>query len=160
MKNIPFEKYFREFAAEFWPDKMRQDTDFWRWFAAQSRAESGFDPKAVSRAGACGLMQIMPATWREIRLTLPELSADIFHPKSNIRAGIYYDRFCYDYIGMQEGLERLLATFAAYNCGPGRIRRLIEEYWPENYAELEKHIPYRETREYVRRIRRFKMGVE
>ena len=93
------------------------------------QAESGFNPRAVSSKGAKGLMQLMPATARDFGVLDP------FHPGENIRAGVAY-------------LARLLARFdqnveralAAYNAGPERVER---------YNGVP---PYRETRDYVKKI--------
>lgn len=92
-------------------------------------AESWFNPKAVSHAGAEGLMQLMPATQRQFGVEDP------FDPVSNIAAGTAY-------------LAELLAQFedwelavAAYNAGPGAVRR--HDGVP----------PFSETVEYLRRVR-------
>lgn len=66
----------------------------------------------VSRAGAMGLMQLMPGTWRDIRATLG-LGSDPFDPQDNILAGTFYLRLMYDRFGYP-------GLFAAYNAGPGR----------------------------------------
>jgi soluble lytic murein transglycosylase-like protein len=102
-------------------------------------------------------MQIMPLTWREIRLYLPDLGADITAPKDNIRAGIWYVRWCFERfkkIGVFR--DRLLIAFASYNCGPSRIKRLIEKTEEVEFAKLCPMIPYKETRDYVARIIRFR----
>lgn len=93
------------------------------------QAESGFNRWAVSPKGAMGLMQLMPATARDLGV------ADPFHPGQNIRAGVRY-------------LAELLARFdrdvvralAAYNAGPERV---------EQYKGVP---PYRETQDYVKKI--------
>ncbi|MBB2157852.1 MAG: lytic transglycosylase domain-containing protein [Acetobacter orientalis] len=82
------------------------------WVRAVLRAESAGDPHAVSSAGAMGLMQLMPGTWKEVRRTL-NLGADPFDPHDNIAAGAAYLRWLHDRYG-DEGF------LAAYNAGPGR----------------------------------------
>lgn len=67
----------------------------------------------VSRAGAMGLMQLMPGTWSAMRATLG-LGGDPFDPHDNILAGTAYLRLMYDRFGYP-------AMFAAYNAGPGRV---------------------------------------
>ncbi|WP_312162934.1 lytic transglycosylase domain-containing protein [Phenylobacterium sp.] len=82
------------------------------WIAAVLRAESGGDARAVSPAGAMGLMQLMPETWSDLRQRLA-LGADPFDPRDNILAGAGY---------LRELLDRYGPTgfLAAYNAGPGR----------------------------------------
>ncbi|MBV1838841.1 lytic transglycosylase domain-containing protein [Acetobacter estunensis] len=82
------------------------------WVRAVLQAESAGDPDAVSGAGAMGLMQLMPGTWKDIRRTL-NLGADPFDPHDNIAAGAAYLRWLHDRYGDAGFL-------AAYNAGPGR----------------------------------------
>ncbi|MBO1325659.1 lytic transglycosylase domain-containing protein [Acetobacter sp. TBRC 12305] len=82
------------------------------WVRAVLHAESAGDPHAVSGAGAMGLMQLMPGTWKEVRRTL-NLGADPFDPHDNIVAGAAYLRWLHDRYGDAGFL-------AAYNAGPGR----------------------------------------
>ena len=75
--------------------------------------ESGGNPRAVSRAGALGLMQVLPATGRSLGFSRTDLRA----PTKNVEAGTKYltmmiDRFDGD----------LFKALAAYNCGPGKWR--------------------------------------
>ncbi|MGC9315931.1 MAG: lytic transglycosylase domain-containing protein [bacterium] len=154
--KIPFSEIFKTATLEFWTEEAKSDSGFFLWFAAQCRAESGFDPKAVSPAGARGLMQIMPLTWREIRLYLPNLGTDIHSPENSIRAGIWYARWCFNRFPMIPNFhDRLLTAFASYNCGPSRIKRLIEKNGVVVFDRLYPLIPYKETRDYVSRIVRF-----
>ncbi len=69
----------------------------------------------VSRAGAMGLMQLMPGTWREMR-SLLGLGEDPHDPRDNILAGTAYLRAMYDRFGYP-------GLFAAYNAGPARYAR-------------------------------------
>ncbi|MFZ7125668.1 MAG: lytic transglycosylase domain-containing protein [Desulfobacterales bacterium] len=93
------------------------------------RNESNFQPEAVSPAGAQGLMQLMPATARELGVENP------FDIRQNIDGGSKYLRRMMD---LFEGdLEK---TLAAYNAGPGTVRR---------YDGVP---PYPETRSYIRRV--------
>jgi hypothetical protein len=103
------------------------------WLRAVMRVESGGDAKSVSRKGAIGLMQLMPATYAELR-TRYGLGADPFDPHDNIQAGAAYLRELLDQYG-----ER--GFLAAYNAGPGRYEDHLRG----------RSLPA-ETTEYVRRI--------
>jgi hypothetical protein len=93
------------------------------------QVESKFRPTARSRKGAMGLMQLMPATAREYNVRNP------FEPKANIEAGIKHLKTLIDRFGSSIELG-----LAAYNAGPGAV---------EKFNGIP---PYRETRDYVRRI--------
>lgn len=82
------------------------------WVRAVLQAESAGDSRAVSSAGAMGLMQLMPGTWKDVRRTL-NLGNDPFDPRDNIAAGAAYLRWLHDRYGDAGFL-------AAYNAGPGR----------------------------------------
>ncbi len=88
------------------------------WIRAVMQAESAGDPRAVSRAGAMGLMQIMPGTWAELRAA-HGLGSDPFDPRDNILAGAAYLREMYDRFGSPGFL-------AAYNAGPARYAEHLE----------------------------------
>jgi hypothetical protein len=100
--------------------------------AAVIRAESNFAPRAVSRKGARGLMQLMPATARRLGVSR------VFDPKENIRAGTAY----LSELATRFGETSVELIAAAYNAGESAV----DEY---------KGVPpYRETKEYVRRVTR------
>ena len=103
------------------------------WLRTVMRAESGGDAKSVSSKGAIGLMQLMPATYAELRARYG-LGADPFDPHDNILAGAAYLRELLDQYG-----ER--GFLAAYNAGPGRY---------EDYLRG-RSLPA-ETTDYVERI--------
>jgi membrane-bound lytic murein transglycosylase F len=149
-----------------WPDKY--DVHFkkyakhyfgpgfdWRWFKAQAVAESGLNPKAESKTGARGIMQILPSTYEEIQKKNPHLQ-DMDSPRWNIAAGIYYDRTLYKrWQSPPPGEERLYFAFGSYNAGYTRIKNTYQRVDPPtaSWEEVERHVPG-QTRHYVRRIRR------
>lgn len=83
------------------------------WIWAVMRVESAGNARAVSRAGAIGLMQIMPATWAQLRAR-HGLGTDPLDVRDNIMAGAAYLREMHDRYG------NATAMLAAYNAGPGR----------------------------------------
>ena len=106
----PYDKLIKTYAEKY-------DFD-WRLIAAQIYQESRFDPAAVSRAGARGLMQIMPATASDLGLADPEL------PEASIHAGIkYLDRLRSRFEDSVPQNERLWMALAAYNTGFERVKR-------------------------------------
>lgn len=92
-------------------------------------AESAYQPTAISPKGAQGLMQLMPATEKELQVI------NVFDPVSNIEGGTRYLSTLLD-----EFNDNVDLAAAAYNAGPGAVRK---------YGGVP---PYKETREYVRRI--------
>ncbi len=85
------------------------------WIYAVMRQESGGRPDAVSLKGAMGLLQLMPATWRELTLEL-DLGDNPYDVRANVLAGSAYLRRMYDRFGSPGFL-------AAYNAGPERYAR-------------------------------------
>ena len=105
-------------------DRHRVDVEI---LHALIEVESGYRADAVSRRGARGLMQLMPATVERYNVWDP------FDPAANIDAGARYLRYLFDQFGMRGGL-------AAYNAGEGTVRR------------FHGVPPYRETTQYVDRV--------
>ncbi|WP_245760324.1 lytic transglycosylase domain-containing protein [Roseivivax halotolerans] len=101
------------------------------WIRAVMEVESAGNPRAVSHAGAMGLMQIMPGTWAELRAA-HRLGDDPFDPRDNILAGAAYLRQMYDRFGSPGFL-------AAYNAGPARY---------QEHLDTGRALP-RETRNYL-----------
>lgn len=89
-----------------------------RWIRAVLEAESAGDPHAISPKGAIGLMQIMPATWKDLRVR-HRLGADPYDPHDNIIAGAAYIRELFDRYGSP-------GWIAAYNAGPGRYEASLK----------------------------------
>jgi soluble lytic murein transglycosylase-like protein len=103
-----------------------------RLIRAVIRAESGFDPRAVSPRGACGLMQLMPETAAILGVR------DLFNPRQNIQAGARHLRAM-----MERFRNDLPMALAAYNAGERPV------------ASYRGIPPYPETREYVARVLRY-----
>ena len=91
-----------------------------RWLKAMAVVESGLNPKAVSKAGAIGVMQLMPGTASDMaeRLNIPD--APLF-PHINIRMGILYARRCWNIWKKEKGVERLRFMLGSYNAGPANM---------------------------------------
>jgi soluble lytic murein transglycosylase-like protein len=92
------------------------------------QVESNYNPKAVSSAGARGLMQLMPGTARQLGVT------DSFDPRQNIEAGVKYLK------QLKDQYQDDNLALAAYNAGPGSVQK---------YKSVP---PYPETRDYVQRV--------
>ena len=86
--------------------------------------ESGLNQAAKSQVGAVGVMQLMPATGEQMKV------GDIHQEDANIHAGVKYFHSMVDkYYGNEpmDDVNKVLFTFAAYNCGPGRVKQLRAE---------------------------------
>ncbi len=118
--------------------------------------ESKFKPDAVSRVGARGLMQIMPATGEEIANALGEpFDVDrLFDPETSIRYGCFYLRQQMDRFGQNKAV-----TLAAYNAGPHRAAQWLSEYGLDSKGRI-AYIPFEETRNYVDRVFRAQENYE
>lgn len=116
-----YDSLIQEFAKKY-------NVDF-ALVKAMIKAESGFNPLAVSRKGAKGLMQLMPET--ALRMNV----ANVFNPRENIDGGVRYFRHL---LSLFDNDLRL--SLAAYNAGENVV------------SELRSIPPYRETIDYVRRV--------
>ncbi len=121
LDTVPFGEEIRRAAERHGVDALL--------VAAIVEAESGFDPCAISRRGAVGLMQVMPATAGGVALDR------LMDPDLNVNLGTGYLRHLLD---LYEG--DLALALAAYNAGPANVRR---------YGGLP---PFRETQRYVERV--------
>ncbi|MDG4555524.1 MAG: transglycosylase SLT domain-containing protein [Candidatus Competibacter sp.] len=119
------------------------------WVYAVIRQESSFRPDARSPVGALGLMQLMPATGKQIAQELQDAAAapDLLQPGTNIRYGVHYLR------RMLERLQgNLILATAAYNAGPNKVAQWLPTGEPVPADVWAETIPYRETRAYVQRV--------
>jgi membrane-bound lytic murein transglycosylase F len=90
----------------------------WRLLAAVAYKESKFNPEAVSWAGACGLMQLMPNTAASLNLS----SEEIFLPQRNVAVAVDYLKSLEKlFPGIEDREERIKFVLASYNAGPGHI---------------------------------------
>ena len=123
------------------------------------RTESDFRPNAVSDAGACGLMQIMPETFEWLQtLSDSEVThseSELFNPEINIKYGTYYLSYLIDHYNGREEL-----AVAAYNGGFANVDSWLED---ERYSDdgiTLTEIPYNETSQYVERVENTKSMYE
>ena len=123
LDQAPFGELIRKTAAKYEVDP---DLVF-----SVVAAESNFNPKAISRRNARGLMQLLPETAKRLGVK------DIYDPAQNIDGGTRYLR---DLLKLYDG--DLALTLAAYNAGPGAV---------QHYGRIP---PYNETIRYVRAIRK------
>lgn len=120
------------------------------WAYGIARSESLFMRDARSSAGAIGLMQLMPATGRDVakEIKLPYSGlATLVDPKSNIHLGTTY----LGQMAERYGGNRVLAT-AAYNAGPHRVDRWLPKDSSIDARIWIENIPFNETRQYVKRV--------
>jgi membrane-bound lytic murein transglycosylase MltF len=115
-KFLALVQFFRTYADKY-------DMD-WLLMAAQGYQESQLDQNSRSPVGAVGVMQVMPATGKELGV------GDITEVEANIHAGVKYMRWMIDqYYGKEPmtQLDKALFAFASYNAGAGRISQLRKE---------------------------------
>jgi membrane-bound lytic murein transglycosylase MltF len=109
-------EFFRKYSAQYDMDHLLM--------MAQGYQESLLDQNAKSDVGAIGVMQLMPATGKEMD------TGDITQVEPNIHGGIKYISLMRDeFFGNEpmDGRNKMLFSFAAYNAGPGRVRKLRKE---------------------------------
>jgi membrane-bound lytic murein transglycosylase MltF len=131
-KYLKSTKWAKEATSEAEIAKFEKTVEFFRTYGdrydldyllmmAQGYQESQLNQEAKSPVGAIGVMQVMPATGKELAV------GDITQVEPNIHAGVKYMRFMMDQFYANEPMDRLnkgLFTFASYNAGPGRLQQL------------------------------------
>lgn len=148
-----YDQFFKKYAKHYFGPHVD-----WHWFKAQGIAESNLNPDAKSAVGALGIMQIMPATYKEILKKNPYLP-ETNEPRWNIAAGIFYDRMLYRKWKKKKTIstsERLSFSFASYNAGYGGVLRAYKRASKKHgdvkkWQQVESYAPG-ETRFYVKRI--------
>jgi membrane-bound lytic murein transglycosylase MltF len=150
-----FQSLFRRYGDRYGFD--------WLAIAAQAYQESGLDHDRRSRAGAIGLMQILPSTARGPRVGIP----DITDVENNVHAGVKYLAFLRDHYFSDPNLadeDRVAFAWAAYNAGPAKVRRMRErsremgldpDRWFHNVEYAALAIVGRETVRYVANIYKY-----
>ena len=128
VRNALAEKEFERFkgAVEFFKQYSQQYDFDWLMIAALAYQESGIDQTKRSRAGAVGVMQLLPSTAADPNVNIRKIEV----MEHNIHAGVKYLRFLHDRYFKNEpmdALNKMLFTFASYNAGPGRVIKLRRE---------------------------------
>jgi membrane-bound lytic murein transglycosylase MltF len=156
---------FREVVHFFQEYGQKYDLDF-LLMAAQGYQESRLDQSVKSPVGAVGVMQVMPATAKEMNV------GDIHQVGPNIHAGVKYVRFMIDQYYAGEPMDQLnrgLFAFASYNAGPGRIaqmrkiaakRGLNPNVWFNNVEIVAAEKIGRETVTYVSNIYKYYLAYQ
>ena len=113
---------------------------------ATMRQESGFAHNALSRAGAVGLMQVLPSSGTRLA-GKPVTRRMLFSPDVNIPLGIE------EMAGLADAFDGVYPlSIAAYNAGKSRVRRWLKESRRMELDRFVERIPFNETRNYVRRV--------
>jgi soluble lytic murein transglycosylase len=153
--DLPLEFWTLLFPQLFWEEVQEASRpprlDPWLVLGV-IRQESAFNPRAISRSDARGLMQLLPSTGREVyqRLGLESFRDDLlFDPHLNVRLGAQYlGRLAESHRG------NLILMLAAYNAGPGRVKRWLQEVSTADWDEFIERLPFEETRLYIKSVLR------
>lgn len=112
------------------------------------RAESNFEPRAKSRMGALGLMQIIPDTgnWIAEKLKVEFKEESLYEPEYNIQFGSYYIAYLVDHF------KDIDVALAAYNGGIGNVQKWLKDESVSRDGESLHNIPFQETKNYVEKV--------
>ena len=138
---IPYRDLIRQYSQENKVDPFL--------VAAIIKTESKFDPKVKSQRGAIGLMQVMPETgqWIAEQIKLESFeSKDLLDEETNIRLGTWY------VANLLKQFKQEIVAISAYNAGRGNVKRWIDDGVWDGTAENLEHIPFGETRSYVKKV--------
>lgn len=136
---IPFEQIILRWSQERQINPML--------VSALIRQESRFEPEIGSSAGALGLMQVMPATGKEVARQIGLQNYSLTNPEDNINIGTFY----LDFTHRKYNNNSMLAV-ASYNAGPHRVAQWVSRYGLDDVDEFVEKIPYRETKGYVESV--------
>ncbi|HSO71393.1 MAG TPA: transglycosylase SLT domain-containing protein, partial [Thermodesulfobacteriota bacterium] len=176
-KYLKSAKYAKDATSQTEMAKFEKTIDFFRKYGgqyemdyllmmAQGYQESRLDHTARSKAGAVGIMQVMPATGKDMKV------GDIRQMEPNIQAGVKYIRFMVDQYYKNEPMDELnkgLFAFASYNAGPARIaqlrklasqRKLNPNLWFNNVELIAAEKIGRETVTYVSNIYKYYLAYQ
>ena len=119
---------------------------------AMMKAESGFDEKAQSRAGAVGLMQLLPSTARFICMREKIIFDEemLFDGSYNTRLGTLYISYLFEKFPVMETM------LAAYNAGEGVVSEWLSDENLSRDGTTLSRIPYPETERYIKKVKKFK----
>lgn len=112
------------------------------------KVESDFDKDAVSNKGAIGLMQITPKTGEYIAKLSGAKKYDLLDAETNISFGCYYLSYLYD------KFDKIETVICAYNAGEGNVSEWLKNEEYSNDGESLRVVPYSETREYIKKIKK------
>jgi len=140
--------YPRKFEEEIRKNSEKRQVDPYV-IMALIHQESAYLPAVRSSVGATGLMQLMPPTAREIgkRLNPTFSESRLTDPETNIELGTYYLKSL-----LKETGGSIELALAAYNAGPGNVRKWRRQFGNRPIDEFVEMIPYAETSNYVKRI--------
>ena len=148
-----FAQIFRKYSDQYSMDYLLM--------MAEGYQESGLNQQVTSRVGAIGVMQVMPDTGQQMKV------GDIHHEDANIHAGVkYFNTTMNELYGNEpmDDLNKVLFAFAAYNCGPMRVKELRAEaarkgldpnVWINNVEFIAAARVGRETVDYVSNIYKY-----
>jgi len=153
ISTLPREYWEALFPRPYWPDLKKYSVSNGLdpyLVASLIRQESEFNPIAVSRANAVGLMQLLPRTGKQVarQVSMKRYNpSQLYTPTVNLELGTHYFRGMVDQFG--GSFEHALA---AYNAGTDRVEEWMGQGKYRDTAEFVESIPFTETREYVQAI--------